>query len=1814
MNVAREGSNSRWVLALLALGAAAGSLAPARVEAQCQVVAAPRLFDPPPGGVQPSTLQGRQDRLIVGGTDGAKRLLVRYNYGFLVYDLSSPAAPSKVQQKDLRTEEKYPVAGDGQTRAGMVSYSSDGARALVPWGAADFGTVALSGAPLSGGGEYLPTGSKTNMTAIVKASGRYLAFSATYSPSSGSSLWVADISNIQRGVIADQLNQNQIGSWPYVGPSLGGQVAHLKVVEAGARAFIVAASTTAVTVVDVSSPGPAGVGITNGFSHRTYSTSELGLSGPIKSVAAASHPTDGGLYLLVETAVLSSGAYQSGGVTLSRVTPPSTPGGSFGPAQLNGAHTPDAAVRKAQPGILLLPFDSDVVAVYFEGALADGALHLNVRSSTDFGRNLADGLKFATPTQFEGMDGFRSSGGTFHVYMGLLAVGTYAASVNCELAPTPAEGTLSVEKVPATGPTLAVPDNGTVFVGDELRIRPSFAPSDTIQPVTDWRFDYAFHEGSPTDASGATPFLVNPDVPFTPGSFPAQLTLVGPCDPSQDGDQNVSNGTGCWDSVLASSDFASPDPAAGSVVQIPLAFEVRNALNEGSSDLTKHRINWKVPKPLLKSASILSGEAVEDGSEGTPHRTSNGYRWYFASAPVGESGSETLTLKADCTGPICNPALTQRGTYRYWVSVPYRNGFRTPDCPGLEGTACTVPTAPTVAVTDVVLGFSVPESGNVSAQGLTIGSTSKKGTAATPCGGTSGFTYDLCTVTGGDCPEGSYTGVGFVATNPFPATGTGTVTIPMPQEGTYGVRIRYQYTTTGDCGNGNADALTARWPDQGQWAPLTVIRSVPTVKLFNSTGTTELSKWAGTYSLTTGQTARAYAYVNDVRESALPPGASIIHTNSETGQVTQIGTTQGASFSIATRGDYVVTLRGYGVDATAAIAVEAPLGGGGGGGGTTPQALSISSIWANPATVALGQPATISCSATGGTAPYSYSFSYGDGSPNESSTTGVVTHAFSVAGTKTVRCTATDSANANRSASVFVTVGTSTGSCDFIINDSTGAKLSFDPFSRSYDAISGQPLTFVASNVTGTPSWTFRPGATAIGNPATYTYTITGLEMQSFTATLTATGCSKSYPVNVTPSSGQSFLDFAIADADTGTALARTGTVYGPATAGQRLKFTASGATGDVSWVFGDGTSSAEASPVKVYAPAVDASYTVTLTNGANTKQYTVSVKGSTGAPLTGNYTYQYADGTNVNRSAVEPNKPIRFTGADQATTYTWDFGDGTPLAQGSPKDYSFTRGGTFSVKLTVARNGVPGTVSTATPTVFTVKPPPDPLLWVAGGMAYTDNGAGVKWQSDLSIHNPGTTTATVSLAYVAGATWDGATKVTWIPQALVAGETKSYTNVLKSLFLLDQGAWGVVLVRGDDIPVPPVIVSRTYNAANADEVGTFGLSVPALSVAGGVQPQSAGGGNVLAGLRHDDVFRTNLAIANLKGETAEVEVVFRDVNGNVLGVPALITIEARGVKQIGSVLAAKPAEGGEAIGGAGYATPTSDFSAEVKLRKGSGIYPYATVIDNGTGDSIVVTPAPRPSPSYRLPGVVRVQGKNGPFWMSDVAVLNPSAKERRVRVTYSYKKVGAAGRATMENTLVFKPWEMKIAVDFVKTWLGLAEGDLAGYADSFVDIAPAADDAAPTENLVVVGKTYMETANGSIGLQLDGFAYEDGISAQGSRQRVVLSGLEANRDYRTNLALFLTPGSTGSAQVDVRVLDSFGRESKKISSVGLNADAPFVQIGNDSLFAGLTTGEMSRATIVIDNPRGTAVVGAYATVIDNRSEDATFVAGQPAP
>lgn len=1783
-------------LLLLVSGISAGLSRDAA--AQCQVLAGPAAFDPPASGL-PSYL--RTSANSMGISASAKRLAVRYNYGFVTYSLASPAAPAVTSVEDLMGQDGYPKSGDGQSRTGLIALSGDGQRVLIPWtDEPGFGTIAQAwgSSSFSPGGDFPPPGYNAAESAVAKVGSRYLGFTAT-----NQGLFAADVTTLPT---SGSSVKNSIASEKVSG--LPNDLTGTTAVDTPTRSWVVTWSQTRAFVLDVTNAGPSVPGLTSPITKREHSAAALGVTsgGTISNLSATAHPLDGALHILVEGARFS-GTLLSTGVNLFRVDP------ATGDLALVGGFVPPTG-EWPQGESVLLPFDSDVVGFVMH-RMSTGGLKLEVRSSMDFGTNLAASAPvFPTPGVVNAMKGFRSSGGNAHLYIGD-ALKTYALSLNCATAPSPAKGTLAVDRIPTTGTPTTVPDGGSVFIGDQLRIKPSFTPPDSVSPLLDWRLDYDFHEGNAADSQSTAMRLINADASRTigPALPPAELTLVGPCDPAQvpqgGSAPSPTTGEGCWTSVTTNESFGvplgTPDFSASSPVdrQLTIAFEVQNALSAGDSDVARHRITWKVPQQKLVSSSILSGGGLTDASDGSPATT--GFRWYFASVPVGTAGDDQLTLKADCSGPTCNPNLQEPGDYRYWVSVPYRGGFRTPDCPGLDGTTCTGLSTKTVKVTDVVLTMTAPTQVLVGTATFNVNSTSQRATGAGPCPATStGFTYNFCEVLQGACAEGTYVSTGVVAPNAFP----GTITLPTPSVGTWGLRIRYEYATGGSC----VTPKTTQWPADGAWSPLTVLQAVPSIHLRNSTDTADIPKSLGYYwELTAGQTVRAYADLNSVRDPNPPAGLSWAYRLAGSVQETAISIVQGSpkygSFSVSTPGDYEIILRGYGADVVGQFGVSASGGGGGGGGGGTGPP-TVTSLSASPAAPSTGQSVFFTCNATQGGAPItSYDWVL-DSGVTRSTSGGTTSYVYTTPGTKTYSCTANDSsgASSNQLTRSLTVGGGGTGSCTFEIKNSVGAKISYDPLFKLYEAVTGQPLTFEATGATGTIGWSFGNGATGSGNPATYTYTTAG----SFTVTLTASGCSTT--ANIQIASG-TFLDFSVADAGTGAAVVRTGNTW-EAAAGQRLKFTATGTTGAVSWNFGDGETSTLATPEKTYAPLVDTSYTVTLTNGTATKVYTVAVKGSTGAPLTGNYTFRYADGTTVNRSAVQPNKAITFTAADQATTYTWDFGDGSGIGQGSPKEHTFTSGGTFAVRLTVSRTGVPGTVSTASPLSFVVLPPPDPLLWVAGGMAYADGGGGERWQSDLSIHNPGTQAATVSLAFVAGAGWDGVSNVVWRTLGVGPGETRAFSNILSGFFGAAKGSWGVVLVRGDTIPVPPIIVSRTYNAATAEETGTFGLSVPAMSVAAGVRPQSAAGGNFLAGLRHDAAFRTNLTVANLKDETAEVEVVFRDAAGNVIGSPAKITVEARGVKQLNAALSAAPAVGEQPIGGAGYATPVSHFSAEVKIKRGSGVYPYATVIDQGTGDSIVVAPTARPSATYRLPGIVRVKGKNGPYWVSDVAILNPTPSSRRIRVTYSYVKTGTTLRIDASQTIDLAPYQLAVGVDFVRLWLGLSEDDPAGYASSYVDVAPASDDPVPNEPLVVAGKTYTPSGQGSVGLQVDPFVLEDGVNEQSSRRKLVLSGLEANTRYRTNVALFLTPGSTGSIQVDVHVLDSFGRESKKISFVGLDPANPFVQFDSSTLFAGFSTDDTSRATVVIDSPRGSAYLGAYATVIDNVSEDATFVAGQPAP
>jgi len=128
------------------------------------------------------------------------------------------------------------------------------------------------------------------------------------------------------------------------------------------------------------------------------------------------------------------------------------------------------------------------------------------------------------------------------------------------------------------------------------------------------------------------------------------------------------------------------------------------------------------------------------------------------------------------------------------------------------------------------------------------------------------------------------------------------------------------------------------------------------------------------------------------------------------------------------------------------------------------------------------------------------------------------------------------------------------------------------------------------------------------------------------------------------------------------------------------------------------------------------------------------------------------------------------------------------------------------------------------------------------------------------------------------------------------------------------------------------------------------------------------------------------------------------------------------------------------------------------------------------------------------------------------------------------------------------------------------------------------------------------------VGLQLSGFTDLDGGSKTGAGKRLLLTGLASNADFRTNVAFFLTSGTSG--HFNFRVLSDTG-VTLKTFGWDLTDSSPFKQFGDGELFGGVNKSD--RMSIVVDSFDGSPVAG-YATIIDNTSGDATFVKAQPAP
>lgn len=368
----------------------------------------------------------------------------------------------------------------------------------------------------------------------------------------------------------------------------------------------------------------------------------------------------------------------------------------------------------------------------------------------------------------------------------------------------------------------------------------------------------------------------------------------------------------------------------------------------------------------------------------------------------------------------------------------------------------------------------------------------------------------------------------------------------------------------------------------------------------------------------------------------------------------------------AQTGSYLVTMTmttqdGRTATSTATVTVTTNIQGGG----------QTANFTVSPSAPAVGQTVYFNASTStvnGGT----YSWNFGDGS----TATGLTpTHAFGAPGTYTVTLRVTNPQGQSAATSRTVTVAAT--------SPTVSSSFTFSPNNPGpqqdvlFDASASRPTD-------GTYVWTFGDGTSGSGRQVTHRYGQAG----NYTVTLVVSNqfgqsAASSRNVNVTATSPQVVASFTLSPANPGM--------------NQPVFFNASASlptNATFNWTFGDGNTATGVMPTHTYTAA--GTYTVTLTVRSSTGQQastTRTLTVTTATVVGAAFTFSPTDPsiTRSTNNVIFDASPSTGT----ITAYTWDFGDGSPTASGARTTHTFTRAGTWVVRLTVSNaSGITATTT----------------------------------------------------------------------------------------------------------------------------------------------------------------------------------------------------------------------------------------------------------------------------------------------------------------------------------------------------------------------------------------------------------------------------------------------------------------------------------------------------------------------------------------
>ena len=278
------------------------------------------------------------------------------------------------------------------------------------------------------------------------------------------------------------------------------------------------------------------------------------------------------------------------------------------------------------------------------------------------------------------------------------------------------------------------------------------------------------------------------------------------------------------------------------------------------------------------------------------------------------------------------------------------------------------------------------------------------------------------------------------------------------------------------------------------------------------------------------------------------------------------------------------------------------------------------------------------------------------------------------------------------------------------------------------------------------------------------------------------------------------------------------------------------------------------------------------------------------------------------------------------------------PLADGYAITRTTTSGGRFFAYASVVDN------ATGDPIFIPAQAAASSAIYVPAS-AHASGAGGTNWRTDLEVHNPGPGLVAYTVALLKRDS-DNAVPITK-SYSLAAGRVIRFADVLSAEF----GFTGAAALRITPTSGSLLVTSRTYNLLAAGNTlglpagSTFGQYVPGLVEAGAI---SSGEEGRIIQLSHAagtvaGTFRTNLGVVNATGSSCAVAVTLYGATGARYGE---VSKSLRPYEYVQWDRIFEQVAGGAVSDG---------FAIVRTATSGGRFFAYASVVDNATGDPVLV-------------------------------------------------------------------------------------------------------------------------------------------------------------------------------------------------------------------------------------------------------------------